>query len=104
VEQKPFEPLKRQYWIREGEQIGVWDKETRFTSGDSVNNFKEYRFQLQHKYVVDPDAFYLIWYQQDVNQFATMRPEERFRIFGEMTQIDKMQRTWEGAKEQLLDG
>ncbi|WP_149095919.1 chromosome segregation protein SMC [Paenibacillus terrae] len=104
VEQKPFEPLKRQYWIREGEQIGVWDKETRFTSGDSVNNFKEYRFQLQHKYVVDPDAFYLIWYQQDVNQFATMRPEERFRIFSEMTQIDKMQRTWEGAKEQLLDG
>jgi chromosome segregation protein len=103
MEQKPGEPLKRQYWIREGEEIGAWERETRYTTGDGVNHLREYRYQLQHKYVVDPDAFYLIWYQQDVNQFATMRPEERFRIFSEMTRIDNMQRTWESAKERLKD-
>ncbi|MNW24985.1 Chromosome partition protein Smc [compost metagenome] len=103
MEQKPGEPLKRQYWIREGEQVGAWERETRYTTGDGVNHLREYRYQLQHKYVVDPDAFYLIWYQQDVNQFATMRPEERFRIFSEMTRIDNMQRTWESAKERLKE-
>ncbi|MCM3341218.1 chromosome segregation protein SMC [Paenibacillus sp. MER TA 81-3] len=104
LEQKPGDPLKKEYWIREGERPGEWERETRFTSGDSANSLREYRYQLQHKYVVDPDSFYLIWYQQDVNQFATMRPEERFRIFSEMTQIDRMQRNWEAAKEQLHEG
>ncbi|MFW5438563.1 AAA family ATPase [Paenibacillus apiarius] len=104
LEQKPGDPLKKEYWIREGDRQGEWEREARFTSGDSVKSLREYRYQLQHKYVVDPDSFYLIWYQQDVNQFATMRPEERFRIFSEMTQIDRSQRNWEAAKEQLQEG
>ncbi|KZE54107.1 chromosome segregation protein SMC [Brevibacillus parabrevis] len=103
LEQKPGEPLKKEYWILEGDQPGEWAKSTKYTSGDTVYHLREYRHQLQHKYLVDPDAFYLIWYQQDVNQFAVMRPEERFRIFSEMTRIDQMQRNWEAVKEQLRD-
>lgn len=47
--------------------------------------------------------FYLIWYQQEVNQFAVMHPEERFRIFAEMHGIDQVQRNWEESVEKLTE-
>ncbi|WP_339166804.1 AAA family ATPase [Paenibacillus sp. FSL R5-0341] len=100
MEQKPGDPVKKEFWIYEGEEAWNWHKETRYVAGDSTNHLHEYRHQLQHKYKVDPDTFYLIWYQQDVNQFAVMRPEERFRIFSEMTGIDRMQKHWESVKEE----
>ncbi|AHV96774.1 hypothetical protein [Paenibacillus sabinae] len=103
LEQQPGEPLRKEYYICEGEEAWKWDTETRYTPGDSVNDLHEYRQQLKHKYKVAPDAFYLIWYQQDVNQFAVMRPEERFRIFSEMTGIDRMQHNWEKVKEERKD-
>ncbi|MFM9331573.1 chromosome segregation protein SMC [Paenibacillus mesotrionivorans] len=103
LEQKPGDPLRKEYWIYEGEEPWQWQKETRYTPGDGTNHLHEYRHQLQHKFKVDPDAFYLIWYQQDVNQFAVMRPEERFRIFSEMTGIERMQHNWEMVKEERKD-
>ncbi|AKG34192.1 coiled-coil domain-containing protein [Paenibacillus durus] len=103
LEQKPGDPLRKEYFICEGNEPWKWNKETRYTPGDSTNHLHEYRHQLQHKYKVDPDAFYLIWYQQDVNQFAVMRPEERFRIFSEMTGIERMQHNWEKVKEERKD-
>jgi len=100
LEQRPGDPIRKEYWILEGEEPWVWRKETRYVAGDGTNHLHEYRHQLQHKYKVDPDTFFLIWYQQDVNQFAVMRPEERFRIFSEMTGIDRMQVHWESVKEE----
>ncbi|WP_249865071.1 chromosome segregation protein SMC [Paenibacillus konkukensis] len=100
LEQKPGDPIRKEFWICEGEQPWQWHKETRYTPGDGTYHLHEYRHQLQHKFKVDPEAFYLIWYQQDVNQFAVMRPEERFRIFSEMTGIEQMQLNWERVKEE----
>ncbi|MEK4330422.1 MarR family transcriptional regulator [Paenibacillus sp. FSL R7-0312] len=51
----------------------------------------------------DPDLFYLIWYQQEVNQFAVMDPQERFRIFAEMHGIDQVQHNWEESMEKLKE-
>ncbi|WP_251026821.1 chromosome segregation protein SMC [Bacillus sp. ISL-46] len=45
----------------------------------------------------------MIWYQQEVNQFAVMNPEERFRIFSEMHGIDQVQRDWEESMEKVKD-
>ncbi|MFD1773724.1 chromosome segregation protein SMC [Paenibacillus rhizophilus] len=103
LEQKPGDPLRKEYYICEGDEPWNWKEETRYTPGDETNHLHEYRHQLRHKYKVDPDAFYLIWYQQDVNQFAVMRPEERFRIFSEMTGIERIQHNWEKVKEDRKD-
>ncbi|RXZ79205.1 chromosome segregation protein SMC [Paenibacillaceae bacterium] len=100
LEQHPGEPLRKEFWILEGEQPGVWEQQACYTAADGMNSLKAYRDELQHTYKVDPDAYYLIWYQQDVNQFAVMRPEERFRIFSEMNGIESLQRSWEQVKEQ----
>ncbi|MCM3737277.1 hypothetical protein M3215_16090 [Bacillus cytotoxicus] len=100
LEQTPGHPLKKEYYIAEGDRVDEWDHETRFSSADKHFNFREYKRVLLQKYKVDPDAFYLIWYQQDVNQFAVMKPEERFRIFSEMTGIENIQKSWETFKDQ----
>lgn len=99
LEQTPGHPLKKEYYIAEGDQVDEWEHETRFSSADKHFNFREYKRVLLQKYKVDPDAFYLIWYQQDVNQFAVMKPEERFRIFSEMTGIERLQKSWEEIKD-----
>lgn len=99
IEQKPGDPVKREFYIQEGEVIDEWERETKYSSGDRNFNFTEYKNQIFYKYAVDPDEFYLIWYQKEVNQFAVMHPEERFRIFSEMNGIDKIQKNWEESKE-----
>ncbi|WP_066298516.1 AAA family ATPase [Bacillus sp. FJAT-29937] len=98
IEQTPGDQIKREFYIEEGDEIDKWQRSTKFTSGGSLN-FTEYKNQVLYKYAVDPDAFYLIWYQKEVNQFAIMHPEERFRIFSEMNGIDKIQKNWEESKE-----
>ncbi|MBP2243110.1 chromosome segregation protein [Cytobacillus eiseniae] len=98
IEQKPGDPIKREFYIEEGDEIDKWERTTKFTSGGNLN-FAEYKNQVLYKYAVDPDAFYLIWYQKEVNQFAIMHPEERFRIFSEMNGIDKIQKNWEESIE-----
>lgn len=97
IEQKPGEPIKREFYIQEGEEIDEWERLTKFSAGGKFN-FTEYNHQLVHKYAIDPDAYYLIWYQKEVNQFAVMHPEERFRIFSEMNGIDEIQKNWEESK------
>ncbi|WP_067724543.1 AAA family ATPase [Oceanobacillus damuensis] len=99
IEQKPGDPVKKEFYIQEGEVIDEWERETKYSSGDRSFNFTEYKNQILYKYAVDPDEFYLIWYQKEVNQFAVMHPEERFRIFSEMNGIDKIQKSWEESKE-----
>ncbi|MFA9459134.1 AAA family ATPase [Halalkalibacter sp. AB-rgal2] len=99
IEQKPGDPVKKEFYIQEGEVIDEWERETKYSSGDRNFNFTEYKNQLLYKYAVDPDEFYLIWYQKEVNQFAVMHPEERFRIFSEMNGIDRIQKNWEESKE-----
>jgi len=98
IEQKPGDPIKKEFYIEEGDEFDNWERTTKFTSGGNLN-FTEYKNQVLYKYAVDPDAFYLIWYQKEVNQFAIMHPEERFRIFSEMNNIDKIQKNWEESKE-----
>lgn len=98
IEQKPGDPIKKEFYIEEGDEIDKWKRTMKFTSGGNLN-FSEYKNQVLYKYGVDPDAFYLIWYQKEVNQFAIMHPEERFRIFSEMNGIDKIQKNWEESKE-----
>lgn len=99
IEQKPGDPVKKEFYIQEGEVIDKWERETKYSSGDRNFNFTEYKNQILYKYAVDPDEFYLIWYQKEVNQFAVMHPEERFRIFSEMNGIDRIQKNWEESKE-----
>lgn len=95
IEQHPGEPIKKEFYIEEGDACDQWERTTKYTSG----NLFEYKNQLLYKYAVDPDSFYLIWYQKEVNQFAIMHPEERFRIFSEMNGIDTIQKNWEESKE-----
>ncbi|WP_027415712.1 AAA family ATPase [Aneurinibacillus terranovensis] len=101
--QDPGQPLKKEFSISTGEQIDQWEETVTYTSGDRYYNFSAYKKDLQYKYKIDPDLFYLIWYQQEVNQFAVMHPEERFRIFSEMHGIDKVQRDWEESIEKMKD-
>lgn len=101
--QEPGQPVKREYTVSSGDDPEHWEAVTRYTSGDRQYNFTAYKKDLQYKYKIDPDLFYLIWYQQEVNQFAVMHPEERFRIFAEMHGIDQVQRNWEESMEKLKD-
>ena len=103
IVQEPGQPIKKEYSISAGDQVDVWGETTKYTSGDRFNNFTSYKNDLKYKYKVDPDYYYLIWYQQEVNQFAVMNPEERFRIFSEMHGIDKVQRDWEESMEKVKD-
>ncbi|MFC4354254.1 AAA family ATPase [Chryseomicrobium palamuruense] len=101
--QEPGEPIKKEYSISTGDEMNRWETNQKYTSGDKQYNFTAYKRNLLHTYKIDPDAYYLIWYQQEVNQFATMNPEERFRIFSEMHGIDKAQREWEESIEKLKE-
>lgn len=103
IVQEPGQPMKKEFHISKGDRIDEWEDTVRYTSGDRVLNFSAYKKDLQYKYKVDPDLFYLIWYQQEVNQFAVMHPEERFRIFSEMHGIDKVQRDWEESMERVKE-
>lgn len=98
IEQNPGEPIKKEFYIEEGDGVDDWEREMKFSSGGQYN-LTEYKNQVLYKYAVDPDAFYLIWYQKEVNQFAIMDAEERFRIFSEMNGIDRIQKNWEESKE-----
>ncbi|WHY89240.1 chromosome segregation protein SMC [Neobacillus cucumis] len=101
--QDPGQPMKKEFLISTGETIDEWEETIKYSSGDRFYNFTAYKRDLQYKYKVDPDLFYLIWYQQEVNQFAVMNPEERFRIFSEMHGIDQVQRDWEESMEKVKD-
>ncbi|NWQ42518.1 chromosome segregation protein SMC [Bacillus sp. EB106-08-02-XG196] len=101
--QDPGQPLKKEFSISTGDVVDQWEETVRYTSGDRFYNFTAYKRDLQYKYKVDPDLFYLIWYQQEVNQFAVMNPEERFRVFSEMHGIDQVQRDWEESMEKVKD-
>lgn len=103
-EQQPSQPIKLHYEIHDGDELNHIELRQKYRSGDiNKNNFTAYQRELQFKYKIHPDLYYLIWYQQEVNQFAVMAPEERFRIFSEMHGIDKIQKDWEisleGVKE-----
>lgn len=101
--QEPGQPTKKEFVIHSGDDPEQLDETIKYTSGDRQYNFTTYKKDLQYKYKIDPDLFYLIWYQQEVNQFAVMDPQERFRIFAEMHGIDQVQRNWEESMEQLKD-
>lgn len=101
--QEPGQLIKKEYTISTGEEMDQWESTVKYTSGDRQFNFSAYKKDLLHRYKIDPDAYYLIWYQQEVNQFAVMNPEERFRIFSEMHGIDQTQREWEESMERLKE-
>lgn len=103
-EQLPSQPIKLQYEIYDGDESDDLTLKQTYRSGDAKqNNFGAYRRELQMKYKVHPDLFYLIWYQQEVNQFSVMSPEERFRVFSEMHRIDHMQKEWEISLEAVKE-
>src|SRR5690625_2470991 len=95
---------KREYRIVTGDSEDKLTDTTTYTSGHTGGrNFKAYKDDLQHKYKIDPDLYYLVWYQQEVNQFASMNPEERFRTFSNMFNITNMQKEWEAALERVKE-
>ncbi|MDR0268012.1 AAA family ATPase [Paenibacillus sp.] len=101
--QEPGQPVKKEFYISSGDDFESWEDTVRYTSGDRQYSFTAYKKDLQYKYKIDPDLFYLIWYQQEVNQFAVMDPKERFRIFAEMHGIDQVQQSWEESVEKLKE-
>lgn len=103
IVQEPGQPIKKEYSVSTGEKMDEWEETKKYTSGDRFFNFTSYKNDLKYKYKVDPDHYYLIWYQQEVNQFAVMHPEERFRIFSEMYGIDQVQRNWEESMEKVKE-
>lgn len=104
VEQPPKQPIKLRYEIHDGDEMEELELRQAYRSGDAnKNNFTAYRRELQYKYKIHPDLYYLIWYQQEVNQFSVMAPEERFRIFSEMHGIDSIQKDWETSLETVKE-
>ncbi|ETT65475.1 SMC domain-containing protein [Paenibacillus sp. FSL R7-277] len=103
IVQEPGQPAKKEFIIQSGDDPEQWDETIKYTSGDRQYNFTTYKKDLQYKYKIDPDLFYLIWYQQEVNQFAVMDPQERFRIFAEMHGINQVQHNWEESMEKLKE-
>lgn len=96
--------LQREYQVLTGETLEDLAINDIYRSGDvNQRNFTTYKEDLQYKYKIDPDLFYLIWYQQEVNQFAVMQPEERFRRFSEMHNITEIQQSWETIIEGVKD-
>lgn len=99
IEQTFHGTIAREYTIAAGDQLDQWEEVTVYKSGDKIHSFSAYKKLLQTKYHLDPDYYYLIWYQNEVNQFSEMAPEERFRIFSEMHGIDQIQKNWEESRE-----
>ena len=96
--------LQKEYRIVTGETEDTLTNCITYTSGQTVGrNFSAYKEDLQIKYKIDPDLYHLIWYQQEVNQFAAMNPEERFRQFSNMFNIAEMQKDWEVALENVKE-
>lgn len=100
LEQEPNGLLKCVYKIATGDEQDELSNETVYRSGGQ-QNFGDYRTALTDKYKIYPDDYYLIWYQQEVNQFSTMSPEERFRVFSEMHGISHIQHAWETSIQQV---
>lgn len=103
-EKLPNQPTKRRYEIYDGDTLNELTLKQAYRSGDpNQNNLGAYTRALELKYKIHPDLYYLIWYQQEVNQFSVMSPEERFRIFSEMHRISDMQKKWETSLENVKD-
>lgn len=102
LEQLPGGPIKQVYRISEGDDLNQLETKEVYRSGGQPG-FSEYRRELLEKYKIFPDHYYLIWYQQQVNQFATMSPEERFRIFSEMHNITNIQKNFEQSLERVKE-
>ncbi|AHN24449.1 AAA family ATPase [Lysinibacillus varians] len=91
-------PIQREYEVLHGQDKEHLTSHARYTSGGTAGRtFKAYREDLRVRYKIEPDIYYLIWYQQEVNQFAAMYPEERFRKFSDMFEISEMQKEWEAS-------
>ncbi|WP_042476360.1 AAA family ATPase [Bacillus ndiopicus] len=96
--------IQKEYRVLTGETEEHLTNVISYTSGNTMGrNFSAYKEDLQNKYKIDPDLYYLIWYQQEVNQFAAMNPEERFRQFSNMFHITDMQKQWEAALESVRE-
>lgn len=97
-------PYQREFEVLNGSHEEELVSKDRYTSSGSVGRtIKDYTEDLQMRYKIHPDHFYLIWYQQEVNQFAAMSPLERFRKFSDMFGISNMQREWEASLAQIKD-
>lgn len=97
-------PIQREYEVLNGDEEEALQSHARYTSGGTDGfNFSAYREALQIRYKIEPDLYYLIWYQQEVNQFAAMYPEERFRKFSDMFNISNIQKEWEASLEQIKE-
>ncbi|TKI71916.1 hypothetical protein FC756_03735 [Lysinibacillus mangiferihumi] len=97
-------PIQREYEVLHGQDQEQLTSHARYTSGGTAGRtFKAYREDLRVRYKIEPDIYYLIWYQQEVNQFAAMYPEERFRKFSDMFEISEMQKEWEASLEKIKE-
>lgn len=97
-------PIQREYEVLNGQDTENLTSHARYTSGGTAGRtFKAYREDLRVRYKIEPDVYYLIWYQQEVNQFAAMYPEERFRKFSDMFEISDMQKEWEASLEKIKE-
>ncbi|MGE7843516.1 AAA family ATPase [Lysinibacillus sp. NPDC093712] len=97
-------PIQREYEVLHGQDEETLTSHARYTSGGTAGRtFKAYREDLRVRYKIEPDIYYLIWYQQEVNQFAAMYPEERFRKFSDMFEISEMQKEWEASLEKIKE-
>ncbi|MCS1384840.1 AAA family ATPase [Lysinibacillus sphaericus] len=97
-------PIQREYEVLHGQDQEHLTSHARYTSGGTAGRtFKAYREDLRVRYKIEPDIYYLIWYQQEVNQFAAMYPEERFRKFSDMFEISEMQKEWEASLEKIKE-
>lgn len=101
IMQRPNGPVEKEYRISTGHDMKKLEQVAAYQSGESFHNFSQYKKELRFKYKIDPDAFYSIWYQEEMGQFAVMSPEERFHFFGVMYGIDKTERDWELKAEQV---
>lgn len=97
-------PIQREYEVLNGQDTANLTSHARYTSGGTAGRtLKAYREDLRVRYKIEPDVYYLIWYQQEVNQFAAMYPEERFRKFSDMFEISDMQKEWENSLEKIKE-
>lgn len=97
-------PIQREFEVLQGSDEQNLTSQARYTSGGTAGRtLTAYREDLQVRYKIEPDLYYLIWYQQEVNQFAAMYPEERFRKFSDMFNISDTQKEWEASLEQIKE-
>lgn len=98
------EPYQRVFKILTGIDSTKLLAQRRYASGEIPGRtFSDYKQMLQEHYKIDPDLYHLIWYQQQVNQFAAMYPEERFEKFSDMFGITEARIEWESVREKMKD-